>query len=224
MLRMRRRHSWTFDLSGITDPAHRDVVQSALNACSYPFGRIRRNTGRKVPVAVSDLSRFAVALDAQGHGHVHSEAGEHGHLLGAPEARKAPLGLYWLPTTQHPAGRIELHSGIMGDTALAQEVFLAEAAHAVDYGVPLTDEQRLQIAQAYHDSNPHDHSPSNPHGWFEEKGERDYFDWIGESFMSGFMAAYAPKLPRPLEQRQPWAHKTTPEVVRVIRKVLRRRR
>lgn len=211
-----RRHIRTFDLSGITDPSHRDVVQGTLNACRYPFGRI----GERVPVAVSDLSRFsaAVAKSKGGHAHVHSDEGEEGHLLGF---REAALGLYWLPTAAHPAGRIELHSGVMDDVPLAQEVFLAEAAHAVDYGVPLTNEQRAAIMKAYHDANPHDHPPGNPHGWFEEGGEQDYWDWIGESFMSGFMAAFAPKLPRPLEQRQPWAHRTTPAVVTIIRKVLR---
>lgn len=220
MVTAKRRHIRSWDLDSIADTGMRDTVQGALNACRYPFGRIRKNTGKRVPVAISDLSRFAAMIPAKGgHAHVH-HGSEEAHLL-ADTSRRAALGLYWLPTPDHPAGRVELHSGIMHDVPLAQEVFLAEAAHAVDYGVPITGEQKRLIAEAYHKANPHDHSAANPHGWFEEAGDDDYWDWIGESFMSGFMAAFAPKLPRPLEQRQPWSHRTTPEVVMAIRKILK---
>jgi len=194
-------------------------LQAGLNACDYPFSRIRRNTGARIPVTVSDLSRWESALDEAGsHGHVHN-AEEHGHLLGAAD-RRAVLGLYWLPTRAYPAGRVELDAGIMDDPDLAREVLLAEGAHAVDYGQPLTDAQRKAIAEAYHEGSDHAHGPRDPHGWFEERGEDDYWDWVGESFMSGFMEAFAPSLPRPLEGYQPWKHPTTPEIGRRIREVI----
>lgn len=215
------RHTRTFDLSAITNPVHKHVVQEALNACRYPFGRIRKRVGKdkKVPVLVSDLSRYAEKLNPKAgqHAHVHDADGREGHLLG-DKARNTVLGLFWLPTPREPAGKIEIHKGIMGNVPLAQEVFLAETAHAVDFGVPLTAQQKKDIFTAYHNGDPNAHGG---HGWFDEKGSKDYWSWVGESFMGGFMAAFAPKLPRPLEKHQPWTHPTTPAVVTAIRKALR---
>lgn len=215
---LRRRHSRTIDLSAIANEDHRRILQEGLNAVRYPLGRIRRNTGRTVPVIVSDLSRYARDISRGGPAHVHGPDGETGHVLAY---RQAPLGLYWLPTAEHPAGRIEVGLSAMSDPDLAREVLIAELAHAVDYGVPLTDDQRRQIADAYHAASPHEHTSGDPHGWFEERGDQDYWDWVGESFMAGFMRAFAPSLPRPLESRQPWKHPSTDEVARVIRRVLR---
>lgn len=207
------KHQYSFDLRAITNRLHRMVVWGALAACDYPFQRIRRRTRKRVPVSVSDLGRFAAELGAEGaHAHI-----EGGHLLGDP-ARRAALGLYWLPTSEHPAGRIELEQSIIGDTALAQEVFLAEAAHAVDYGVPLSDEQRQQIATIVHGGDP---TPHGTHGWFEERGGTSYFgDWLGEVWMSLFMRAFAPALPRPLEARQPWTHRVDDAMATQIRALL----
>lgn len=213
-----RRHLHSWDLTGIADRQHKSVVQGALNACDYPFGRIRKRTGKRVPVTVSDLSRFLRDREDVGatHAHVH-EGGDHGHMLMEPEYRDAALGLYWLPTTAYPAGRVELDITIMADVPLAQEVFLAEAAHAVDYGVPLTDAQRQDILTVLHHG---DATPHGVHGWWEERGGQNYWsDWGGENFMALFMGAFAPGLPRPLEARQPWAHRTTPEMFPKVREI-----
>ncbi|CAA9323938.1 MAG: hypothetical protein AVDCRST_MAG68-2126 [uncultured Gemmatimonadetes bacterium] len=205
-----------FDLSGLS-PEHRTVIEPAIVACTFPTTRILRNTGKPVPVAVSDLSRFNAAMEAHGHGHVHVD-GEHGHLLGEPDAaRKAPLGLYWLPTADHPAGRIEVGAHAMSDPDLAREVFLAEAAHAVDYGA-MTDAQR----EAIRDRFDYTGQGEPPVGWFEEIGEQDYWDWRGERWMGLFMAAFAPSLPRPLETRQPWTWSYDTSDCRRARSIMRR--
>lgn len=209
------RHRYSWDLTGIKDRGQKATVQGALNACDFPFARIRRQIGKRVPVTVSDLSRYSAALDPAGvHGHVHSRSGEHGHLLGEA-SRKAALGLYWLPTAQHPAGRVEVEQDIMSDVALAQEVFLAEAAHAVDYGA-LTDGQRQVIAGLFE----HVHSGHEHPGWFEELNEPTYWAWRGERWMGLFMAAFAPGLPRPLEQRQPWHWSYDAADVQAVRDLL----
>jgi hypothetical protein len=213
--RFRRRGVHAFDLRGIPDREHRAVVQGALNACDYPFTRIRRRTGKRVSVTVGDTSRFAQAHSAGDHDHSH----DHGfHGLNDPaDHRRAALGLYWLPTAEHPAGRIEVSQQIMTDVPLAQEVFLAEAAHAVDYGA-MTDAQRAELFAIVHHGDP---TPHGTHGWWEERGGQNYWaDWVGETFMALFMRAFAPSLPRPLEARQPWTHRMTDEMARQARAVL----
>lgn len=206
-------HQWAWDLRAIESLEHRRVVWGALGACDYPFKRIRRATGRRVPVGVRDLSPYAVA---GAHAHIHDEQGNEAHVL-AEQNRRGALGLYWLPTSAHPAGRVELEVSIMGDVALAQEVFLAEAAHAVDFGVPLTDEQRRAIFAILHGGDASAHAD---HGWWEEHGSGDYWAWVGESFMGLFMGAFAPTLPRPLQARQPWKHPPTDEMYPQVRAVL----
>lgn len=211
---MAGRHG--FDLKGL-QPRDREILEGALAATTFPTGRIVRSTGKKVPVAVSDLSRYADALNADGHGHVHDDTG-HAHLLGEPTERRAALGLFWLPTSEHPAGRIEVGTAAMADPDLAREVFLAEAAHAVDYGA-MTDSQRERIMALF------DHvagGGNQPVGWFEELGEQSYWRWRGERWMGLFMAAFAPGLPRPLEARQPWEWSYDDADVRRVRSILRR--
>lgn len=50
----------------------------------------------------------------------------------------------------------------------------------------MSDEQRQRIFDAYHGGPSADHG----HGWFEETGNQDYWSWVGESFMGGFIQAY----------------------------------
>ncbi len=193
----------------VADPAHLAVLQDAVRNLRYPLTRIHRNTGRRVPVTVADISRFNGFVEG-----AHSQAHDEGvHPL--TDARHQALGLYWLPTAQHPAGRIEVSVSIMGDTPLAQEVFIAELAHAVDYGVPLSDAQRARIFAIVHGGDP---TPHGTHGWWEERGGHNYWsDWVGEVFMALFMRAFAPRLSRSLEARQPWAHKVNDEMAKQVR-------
>ena len=110
------RHQYAWDLRGIPDRQHRKVIWGALAACDYPFSRIRRNTGKRVPVTVSDLSRWMRGNGSEAHFHAHDpDTGEHAH--GLADSRRGALGLYWLPTEEHPAGRVELEQSIMADVA-----------------------------------------------------------------------------------------------------------
>lgn len=211
-----------FDLTALSH-AEADVLVPALHACSFPTGRIVNMSGSSVPVAVKDLSRFSASLDANGHGHAH-EVGEHAHLLGEPApsenslTRRAPLGLYWLPTPQFPVGRIEVGASAMNSPDLAREVLLAEAAHAIDYGA-MTDSQRERISALFDWIG----SGPQPKGWFDElPGETSYWSWRGERWMSMAMAAFAPTLPRPLESRQPWTWSYDDSDVRRVRQIMRR--
>ncbi len=214
------RHRLTFNLKEMTGE-QRQVLQEALNACDYPLYRIRKNTRKRVPVTVRDLSTMAQAIqvreqtDEHSHGHGHDLGF---HVLQDPEYREIALGLYWLPTRNFPAGRIEVHTGCFTNPPLAREVMLAEVAHAVEFGVPMTNGQKEAIFTIVHKG---DASPHGTHGWWEEKGGQDYWnDWLGEVFMALFMRAFAPSLPRPLEARQPWGHKVDDSMVPAVRTVL----
>jgi hypothetical protein len=212
-----------FNLSPLTRP-EADVLVPALHACTFPTGRITNMSGATVPVDVADLSRFSEALDVNGHGHAH-EDGEHAHLLGEPvhaqasivTGRRAPLGLYWLPTPSFPAGRIEVGAAALASPDLAREVLLAEAAHAVDLAA-MTDSQRARISALFDYGG----TLPAPQGWFEELGETSYWAWRGERWMGMFCAAFAPTLPRPLEARQPWVWSYDDTDVRRVRQILRR--
>jgi hypothetical protein len=186
-------------------------------------------SGATVPIAVNDLSRFNASLDVNGHGHAHEddEPWRVAHLLGEPvhaqssiiTGRRAPLGLYWLPTPDYLAGRIEIGSAAMASPDLAREVLLAEAAHAVDLAA-MTSSQRQRIGDLFDYTSVSSGPP--PVGWFEELGEQDYWRWRGERWMGLFMAAYSPTLPRPLEGRQPWQWSYDESDIRRVRQILRR--
>lgn len=223
-------HRRGFNITPLTI-SEKTTLEPALHACRFPTGRIMNMSGATVPVTVADLSRFNASLDANGHGHAH-EADGHAHLLGEPVqvsasgptgplGRRAPLGLYWLPTSNFPAGRIEIGSAAMSSPDLAREVFLAEAAHAVDLAA-MTDSQRGRISALFDYTGDPVESANVPIGWFEELGEQNYWRWRGERWMGLFMAAFAPTLPRPLEGRQPWEWSYDESDVRRVRYILRR--
>lgn len=214
------KHRRGFDLTALSQ-AESDVLVPALHACAFPTGRIVNMSGSSVPVAVKDLSRFSASLDANGHGHAH-ESGEYAHLLGEPApsenalTRRAPLGLYWLPTPQFPVGRIEVGASAMNSPDLAREVLLAEAAHAIDYGA-MTDSQRARISALFDWIG----SGPQPQGWFEELGEASYWKWRGEAWMSMFISAYS-DIPQPLKSRQPWEWSFDESDIRRVRQIMRR--
>lgn len=208
----KRRHQMSFDLLAIENRAHKAIIQETLNDCDYPFFRIRRKHGVRIPVNVTTLRTSAESNNHGAHNHSHGV-----HALENPDNRAQALGLYWLPTKVFPVGRIEVAVEIMNDPNLAREVFLAEAAHAVDYGV-MTDTQRQELFTIVHHGDSTGH---NTHGWWEERGGNNYWaDWVGETFMALFMRAFAPDLPRPLEARQPWVHRVDDKMALQARAVL----
>lgn len=206
-----------FDLQNMTE-TQRQIVRDALDATDFNFkalipgleAQVRRNY---IPVLFSDLSRYRET--EEGAEVVHGEHGEAGHshdpvdgvhtISREIEGRRQVLGLAWY------AGKVEVEITLQSNPALAMEVFLAEGAHMVDFFF-MRPEHREAIFAAYHadDATPHDH------GWFEETGNNDYWSWVGESFMYGFIAAFS-TVPY---SGDAFAHKTTPEIGAKIREIL----
>lgn len=146
------------------------------------------------------------------HAHVEHD-GEKAHAMGGLiEGRAAALGLAWY------SGRISIERRLVSHPQLAIEVFLAEGAHMVDFFL-MDAGQRRRIFDAFHGVFGPDDRPvgEHGHGWFEETGNFDYWSWVGEAFMGGFVMAYAPAVPLTLRG---FTHQATPQVAAAIRGIL----
>lgn len=207
------------------------LCADTLARCTYPFDQVAEHV--LIPVEVADLSRYTrdgIAYvrgarggtghphpdgeypdDMPGFGHldVINDDNEHGHGI---IVRQQVLGLYWLPTAKYPGGRISVERNIARD--LQHEVLICEVAHAIDY-TAMTVEQRDAILRAYHGGK-HPHEVGHVSDWWEEEGEVDYRDWTAEAFMFGVVLAFSDMRP----SFDFFTHKTTPEVVDAIRRVL----
>ena len=192
------------------------IARDGMDRFTFPhwerlLPKLAQKGRSSIPIEWADLSRYANQLQLQaeqgGHGHIH----EHGDTADPFEdqARSRVLGLAWY------SGKITLEQTLVNSPTLAQEVLGAEIAHMVDFFDPLMDAGgRGRINAAYH-GVVHEHEITD-HGhdqWFDEGG---YYDWPGESFMEGFTRAFS-NVPVTISG---FTHKTTPEVVRVIRDVL----
>lgn len=179
-------------------PTQRALVESALAACSFPFDLLAASLAAigktTLDVEWADLSRYL----ATGADH----AAEHSHAHGAHtverviEGRLAVLGLFYLP----PHTRIVLDRRLEQEPDLAREVFLAEAAHLVDYHW-MRPEHRRQVVNMLHAQDlPPDHPvddgvaftlDGHVCSWFDVG---PYEDWVGEAFMETFIEAFAPSV------------------------------
>lgn len=172
-----------FDLSGLTDNQRR-IIQEALDACDFPFDKL----SKPIPVEFADLSAYG----ARGHGEF-----EEGHLL---KYRERVLGLAWYK------GLVSVEAALERDEPLAQEVFLAEGAHMVDFFY-MTPEHRAELLKVL--------DPAQDSLWFDDP--QGYWHDVGEAFMGGFIRAYAPTVPVTLDN---FVHKSPPEVGPPIRAIL----
>ncbi len=223
-----------FDLSSLT-PRQREITQEAIDATKFDYNlllpKLQATKGKsQIPVRWEDLSRFGQAVEVRASGdhdhglpHDHIEIdGDVAHvLMGEIEGRRAALGLAWY------SGAISIEKTLEGNPAVAKEVFVAEGAHMVDFFFMTLDQKRA-IFKAYHPGMSEAEIERHGHDWFDdEEGvgdptvkHADYWSWVGESFMSGFLHAYASTLETPLEARQPWTHRTTPAIALQIREIL----
>lgn len=193
------------------------LVQQALDRCDFPFDRMSPSLQREgktgIDVAWADLSRYN-----------HNGAAAHDHADGAHtvtrevDGRARVLGLFYLP----PHTRIVLDTSLTTRPELAWEVFLAEAAHAVDYHY-MTNDMRLAVWNALHDD--HQDLPAvttvdesgdlgHGHSWFD--GPAGYGTWVGEAFMEAFVRSFAPTVPVTIALDHP----TSEYAAGVIRKAL----
>ncbi len=198
-----------WDLKGT--PTQNKIINYCLSRPSFPWDRLApklmSEKGKTaIPVEWEDLSNYgknsAEATASQDHSnHSHDHSGGI-HTL---EYRSRVLGLAWY------SGKVTLDISLEANPELAGEVFLSEGAHMIDFFY-MTPEQREDIFHAFHsgDETPHDH------GWFEETGNNDYWSWVGESFMGGFVRAFS-NYQVTLDS---FTHASTPEIAQKIRNIL----
>lgn len=215
-------------------PSQNALIQRALAACDFPFDALAPSLHAegKTSIAVewADLSRSA---RAGGSGHHHdepapeappAEPGGHSHEDGVHsverevDGRSRVLGLFYLP----PYTRVVLDLSLEQNPALAIEVFLAEAAHAVDYHymVPRGGMRRA-VWNALHsipgpagDPIPESGDVDHGHSWFD--GPAGYSSWVGEAFMEAFVEAFAPSVPVTIQL----AHPVSPDMAALVRTAL----
>jgi hypothetical protein len=210
-----------WDLRGT--PAQNQLVLDALDVCDFPFDHLRPSLlteGRQlIAVEWADLSRYsAVTKSAGEHSHVHDQHGVAHPVERVVDGRLAVLGLFYLP----PHTRVVLDSSLQAQPRLAMEVFLAEAAHAVDYHY-MTTEHRRQIVNTLHRDNlPADASVADGAAFQLDGHTCSWFDvgpyrmWVGEAFMEAFIEAWAPSVTVTIEL----GHPVTPEMAQTIRRAL----
>jgi hypothetical protein len=206
--------STTFYTSG--NPEQISLVNSALEACDFDFDLLQPSMlkeGRTtIRVEWQDLSRY-------NHGAAAHEHADGAHTISREvDGRQRVLGLFYLP----PHTRVVLDNSLQWMPALAREVFLAEAAHAVDYHYMNADQRRAVVNLLHRDDLPADadvsdgatfHLDGHECSWFDV-GE--YADWVGEAFMETFIESFAPGVPVTIELNHP----TSPQVASAVRKAL----
>jgi hypothetical protein len=196
-----------FELRGL--PEQQAAIQEALASFKAPHLSLRQ----VVPVEFVDLTSFSGMVERDQHFHAHDSGGDHGH--GLADKVDGPLGLFWFK------GLIQIEQSL--SRRKSQAVFMAEAAHAVDFLSPeWTDEKRGKLFDAYHGvaegtTGPIDifwqgNAQSHNHGWF---GPQEYYDTPGESFMIGFMLSFSE-----YTLTDYWSHGTTAAVIEKIRQLL----
>lgn len=171
-----------FDLP--TDPKEAALIRVALGKTRFDWERLRPGlrdqTGKR---------SISVRFGFDRPGTVEALSSGRAHMLAQEEA----LGLAWTD------GAIDIAAPLKDQPQLAGEVFMAEAAHMIDFFL-LTDSDREQISSAFGTS-----------GWWEGA----YEDQVGEAFMGAFIAAFTEFEPtlEPLRQ-------LTPKIIETVRTVL----
>lgn len=187
------------------------IVREALDLCDFPFEQLRPSLEREGKQAIDvdweDLSRY-------NHGAAAHEHAEGAHtVVREVDGRARVLGLFYLP----PYTRVVLDASLVGNPPLAREVFLAEAAHAVDYHFMAERGLRRDVWNALHGDHedtavdvPEAGDVSHGHSWFDGPG--GYSTWAGEAFMMAFTKAWAPSVPVTIQLAHPVSDEAAAEI------------
>lgn len=208
-----------FKLNG--DARQQEILQAGIDDCDFPFDELAPSLAKEgktaIDVSWEDLSRYSAKLEqktADDHQHFHDGDAELSPVIREVEGRARVLGLFYLP----PYTRIVLDNSLVNSPTLAQEVFLAEAAHAVDYHY-MDNDMRLAVWNALHVAE-HDLKQGDTvhesgdlghgHSWFD--GPSGYGTWVGEAFMEAFVKSFAPNVPVTIHLDHPVSHEAALQI------------
>jgi hypothetical protein len=170
------------------------LVEQAIRRCDFDWTLLLPGIAREgktsLRVEWADLSRYA-AGDGKGHEHVHDGDAVAHPIEREVEGRRRVLGLFYLP----PYMKVVLDVGLERDPLLAQEVFLAEGAHAADYAYMTPEHRRLFTNSVHTQQLPPGADTSDGVAFNLDGHTCSWFDvgsygwWTGEAFMEGFIEA-----------------------------------
>ncbi len=196
------------------------LVEQAIRRCDFDWTKllpgIQREGKTSLRVEWADLSRYAVG-DGEGHEHVHDGDAVAHPIEREVEGRRRVLGLFYLP----PYMKVVLDVGLVNEPMLAQEVFLAEGAHAADYAYMTPEHRRLFTNSVHIEQLPPGADTSDGAAFTLDGHTCSWFDvntyawWVGEAFMEGFIEATS-DVPVTINLRHP----VGPEDRAVIRQFL----
>lgn len=160
----------------------RAILRAAFETIKFPFDRLAQlpgtpemgwrdlNGGRYAAAAVHSLD---LARSHEGH---HDSEDRPDAFEGEVDGRRWIMGLIYTRS-----GRIYLDVRLEQHPQLAMAVVAAEIAHAVDFFLPMTDDQRNELLRLWGKGGT----------WWEVSDYgSEYFRLGGEAFMGEFVAAY----------------------------------
>lgn len=169
--------------------AQNALVQQAIDCCDFDFDKclpsLTREGRSSVQVEWADLSRYRNRMAGDRHEH---EDGVH-PIEREVEGRMQVLGLFYLP----PHTKIVLDLSLERLPELAREVFLAEAAHCVDYHFMTREHRRLFVNSVHREQLPPGADTADGVAFALDGHTCSWFDvnsydwWVGESLMAAFV-------------------------------------
>ncbi len=170
------------------------LVQQAIDRCDFDFTlclpSLAREGKTNVRVEWADLSRHFDG-DTVSHQRSHGIDDVAHPIEREVEGRLRVLGLFYLP----PYTKIVLDLGLEQMPVVAQEVFLAEGAHCVDYHFMTSEHRRLFVNALHAEQLPPGADTSDGVAFNLDGHTCSWFDvnsygwWVGEAFMEGFIEA-----------------------------------
>lgn len=192
-----------------------DLNDGTLGA--RPVARVRTwaDMGERRPLNPHLLIRAYEPMhhEPMHHGGGHDDEGEEeGHAITRPsEFFAEPTGRMMIAGVFWSDGRIKIDVRLETQPAVAKEVLSAEIAHAVDYGLPMSNAQKAEFMTLLHPGG------ADTHTWWEQQDYgTEYFTLVGEAWMALFTHAYS--------AMEPWQdaffHKSTRSMAAEVHRIL----
>lgn len=207
----------------------RPVFQSgSASYVAFPWERIRSAQALPrfpVPISWDDLNDGTFGEREAKPGVMVADAGfrrplnphlvrgeEEGHTISRPsdwfgetKGRFMTAGVFWTD------GRIKIDIRLEGKPDNAREVLSAEIAHAVDYGLPLSEAQKTAIMRLFHGGG------TDAHTWWERIDySSEYYTLVGESWMALFTHSFSNMEP----WQDPFEHKSARAMALDVHRIL----
>ncbi len=188
-------------------PAQNAILRPVFDPASpsfiaIPWDKAIRTLRTPIPISWDDLNDGTLSKVAK-HTHLEDADGNIGHPTSRP--LRGIAGVFWSD------GRIKIDISLESRPDSAREVLSAEIAHAVDFGLPFTDDQKRRIMKLIHPAGDDNHT------WWEVASYGgEYYTLGGETNMALFTHAYSQMEP----YQAPFVHKSTRAISSAYREIV----